>query len=937
MPSPDESSDIICFTDTLRRLTMPKEEYCSHDHLHAFRCEICYDYAIGRVLVGCRHVMCWLCALRLRVKQGQTVCPVCREDQPTAIGVDVNDHRTFDELKGRLRGIRPVGGVRGIYFLSPSLQSLAEDLLSYKCWYPQCLAKNKVFESMQGLSRHLSDVHQRSPCLVCVQGQPSLFLIEQPLYTKKALDEHMSRYEEGEARGTDGRPPIPPHPTCRFCREAFYSAEELQQHMRENHEHCPFCPSQPTQWFRDYASLFRHFETAHYVCRDPVCLESRHVAFRTQAELQIHRAEVHGDGRKKKIRLDVPLNYVSYRDEVQMGARSGYLGDLGQQRGGRGGGGRGRGGRGRRERAQPDMISMSPDGPLSPANDRPSSSSAAPPAPAQPPSAPSQPSVLPPHLTPSVTPPSQQEVSLKEVVERLDGKLDLPEVLPKDDYNEANRRFREEMQAFLGQAAFQTFLGHAKAFQRSLPDDHQAADTFVRQATELFLVDVSKGVDLLTSLVTLLPNRGKRERLAASLKSLLDEQTRARTEEARNGVGPAPPSESDGSPTDRPRDDRSDSRPSPSPAAAAADDDDDHMATRERRERARRECGEIAALIKSADQEAYTFPSALRIVVMWLADRQRSTYRENHSLYYDTDADTQQQQQQEGGDGDGGGGEGRAWPGLPERRRQQKKKKGAAAAAAAASVRAAPSRDAPRPSDEVVATVRSKAQQGRKADCASLTRLSGDLAGLLPTQALERCESLAAQFFMSRQKEKDSTGSGPSTAHTGDPLTDWVERCVSVLTDMRFLGDDPLADSDALPPFRSLARLCVGLDVLFEYLTAAHQQYLATTDSAAFPELPSGQSAPPSSSLWSQSNRPRNAPAAGSRAEFPSLPVTQSSTQRGEHAAADGDVGGEDGGGRQGSVMESCGLGGLGLAGRVMDAKQGKKGKGGKKMVIKWG
>jgi hypothetical protein len=49
-------------------------------------------------------------------------------------------------------------------------------------------------------------------------------------------------------RGRGPRSGIPPeqvdggvHPICEFCRECFFSADELYPHMRERHEECFVC------------------------------------------------------------------------------------------------------------------------------------------------------------------------------------------------------------------------------------------------------------------------------------------------------------------------------------------------------------------------------------------------------------------------------------------------------------------------------------------------------------------------------------------------------------------------------------------------------------------------------------------------------------------------------------------------------------------------
>jgi hypothetical protein len=80
---------------------------------------------------------------------------------------------------------------------------------------------------------------------VCIRHK-KVFSHEHALYTAALLAVHLPSVAGGRGRG--GRATIPPeqieggiHPMCEFCRECFFSGDELYPHMREQHEECFVC------------------------------------------------------------------------------------------------------------------------------------------------------------------------------------------------------------------------------------------------------------------------------------------------------------------------------------------------------------------------------------------------------------------------------------------------------------------------------------------------------------------------------------------------------------------------------------------------------------------------------------------------------------------------------------------------------------------------
>merc|ERR1719487_666438 len=102
-----------------------------------------------------------------------------------------------------------------------------------------------------------------SMCMVCAK-HGGKFLQEQTCYLIKDLKAHE---EYGDP---DAQPPVDPHPRCDFCNERYV----------------------------DVAALYAHYSEAHFPCQHELCVAEMTV-FRTAAELEQHRADVHGEKKVK--------------------------------------------------------------------------------------------------------------------------------------------------------------------------------------------------------------------------------------------------------------------------------------------------------------------------------------------------------------------------------------------------------------------------------------------------------------------------------------------------------------------------------------------------------------------------------------------------------------------------------------------------------------
>lgn len=70
-----------------------------------------------------------------------------------------------------------------------------------------------------------------------------MFSHEHALYTQAQLQVHMPSLPQ-RGKGVGNTKEVPEggvHPLCEFCRECFFSGDELFAHMREKHEDCFIC------------------------------------------------------------------------------------------------------------------------------------------------------------------------------------------------------------------------------------------------------------------------------------------------------------------------------------------------------------------------------------------------------------------------------------------------------------------------------------------------------------------------------------------------------------------------------------------------------------------------------------------------------------------------------------------------------------------------
>ena len=92
------------------------------------------------------------------------------------------------------------------------------------------------------------------------------------------MDDH---YYYGDAGGESGVE-ILPHPYCDFCDFYMFNEQQLLQHLNKNHFTCHLCGEKHKQlYYKDYASLEKHFDLTHFLCKDEICRASNYIVFKT--------------------------------------------------------------------------------------------------------------------------------------------------------------------------------------------------------------------------------------------------------------------------------------------------------------------------------------------------------------------------------------------------------------------------------------------------------------------------------------------------------------------------------------------------------------------------------------------------------------------------------------------------------------------------------
>ncbi|KAF5330528.1 hypothetical protein D9619_005186 [Psilocybe cf. subviscida] len=293
-------------------------------------CWICAEPVKYYAVPECNHRTCHTCALRLRALYKKLECTFCKEPQTTIIFTKSADklYATFTPEEIPYKDTR--------LSISFETQDMMEDtllLLRFNCPDSSC---DYMGGGWGDLRLHVRATHGKLMCDLCIRHK-KVFTHEHALYAPGQLAAHLP--------STSGRPSKAAlkdgveggvHPFCQFCRECYFGDDEIYAHMREKHEECFICKRNGVvhQYFQNYESLERHFNTDHYPCTQPDCLAQKFVVFNTPLDLKAHMVESHGGDMTARDKREARRIQAEFAfEEVGQGGRHGH---------GRGGGGRDR-------------------------------------------------------------------------------------------------------------------------------------------------------------------------------------------------------------------------------------------------------------------------------------------------------------------------------------------------------------------------------------------------------------------------------------------------------------------------------------------------------------------------------------------------------------------------------------------------------------------
>lgn len=259
-------------------------------------CFICAEPIKLQSVAPCDHRTCHICAIRLRALYKKDDCTYCKARIDKLI-FTASATKHFADYQPS--DIPYYDKKLSIHFETKEALEETLLLLRYNCPDPRCETASTGWKDFRFHARH---DHDRLVCQLCIDNK-KIFAHEHTLHTSQSLNAHMES----------------DHAYCHFCKEYFYSDDEIYVHMRSAHEQCHICKESDNEarrfeYYRDYKMLEKHFADAHFVCPFKQCLEARFVVFASEVDFKAHQVSEHANEltaqqRRDAMRIEANFSY----------------------------------------------------------------------------------------------------------------------------------------------------------------------------------------------------------------------------------------------------------------------------------------------------------------------------------------------------------------------------------------------------------------------------------------------------------------------------------------------------------------------------------------------------------------------------------------------------------------------------------------------------
>ncbi|WFC93480.1 RING-type E3 ubiquitin transferase [Malassezia brasiliensis] len=261
-------------------------------------CFICAEPVSLFSVPPCNHRICHICSMRLRALWKKRDCTFCKSEA-TSVIFTPNGVRNYGDFTPADLPCRDEKLSISFERVKDYEDSMA--MLRFNCPIERCEVMSAGWSDLKS---HVKRDHSRLLCDLCIKHK-KIFSHEHNVYTAASLQEHLSAE----------------HRYCEYCRQHFYSDDELWVHMRDRHEQCHICKSRSEEerwrYYKDYRMLEQHFQDEHYLCPAAECLAQKFVVFENQMELQVHQVQEHGktlSSREKRDALRVDASFIHDTD-----------------------------------------------------------------------------------------------------------------------------------------------------------------------------------------------------------------------------------------------------------------------------------------------------------------------------------------------------------------------------------------------------------------------------------------------------------------------------------------------------------------------------------------------------------------------------------------------------------------------------------------------